>query len=189
MGIGAGTSLRSLRENPFDLLQELERRGKAALAGAAGDDINVEEWVGIAFRLEDEQFVVARDDIREIMLVPSVITRVPGAKPWMRGLANVRGHLLPIVDLKKFLGAGAKSGARESRVLVVQSSEMPVGIIADEVFGFRRFLEQEFTSKTPQTVTRCERYLDGAYKRGDEIWPVFNMDLILNSEEFQSAAE
>ena len=188
MVVEAGTNLRSLRKHPFDLLQELERRSKAALAGAAGEDINVEEWVGIGFRMGDERFIVARDDIREIMLVPSMVTRVPGAKPWISGLANARGHLLPIVDLKLFLGGGGKGGTRESRVLVVNSSELPVGIIVDEVFGFRRFLDQEHQSDAPQTVARCERYLDGAYARGEEIWPVFSMNRLLSSEEFQNAA-
>jgi twitching motility protein PilI len=189
MAVVAGTALRSLRKQPFDLLQEMEKRGKAALAGAAGDDVNVEEWVGIAFRMGNEQFIAARDDIREILLVPPSITRIPGAKSWMRGLANVRGHLQPIVELKSFLGAGSKGDSRESRIMVVNGDDMSVGIIVDEVFGFRRFLEREFSQKTPQTVARCERYLDGTYERGNEIWPVFSMSQLLGSEEFQSAAE
>jgi twitching motility protein PilI len=189
MMVNAGTDLRSLRKQPFDLLQEMERRGKVALAGAVGDDINVDEWVGIGFRMGDEQFIVARDDIKEILLVPSIVTRVPGAKPWMRGLANVRGHLMPVVDLRIYLGGGLKSVTRDSRILVVNSSDLPVGIIVDEVFGFRRFLEREYSVKAPQTDARCERYLDGAYQRGNENWPLLSMNLLLKSEEFQSAAE
>ncbi len=189
MSAAAGTDLRSLRKHPFDLLQELERRSKAALPGSSGDDSGVDEWVGIGFKMADERFVVARDEIREIMIVPTEITRVPGAKPWVRGLANARGHLLTIVDLKRFLGAGPKFGGRESRVLVINSKEAPVGIIVDEVFGFRRFLDREHQSETPETVIRCERYLAGAYERGDESWPVFSMQRLLGSEEFQQAAE
>ncbi len=103
-------ALRSLKDHPFDLLREIERRSKTALAGATGVDVNVEEWVGIGFRLGDEQFIVSRDSIREVLMVPAFITRVPGARSWVRGLANVRGHLLPIVDLKAFLGAGSNRG-------------------------------------------------------------------------------
>ena len=189
MGVAAGTDLRSLRKRPFELLQELERRGRVALTGTAGDAADVREWVGVGFRIADEQFIVARDDIREIMIVPQAITRVPGAKPWVRGLANVRGHLLPIVDLKAFLGAGTKGETRESRVLVADSSELSAGVIVDAVFGFRRFLDQEFNSDAPQTVARCDRYLDGAYERGQETWPVFSMNRLLSSDEFRNAAE
>ena len=113
---------------------------------------------------------------------------MPGAKPWVQGLANARGHLLPIIDLKVFLGAGAKSVTRESRVLVTNSRELLVGLVVDEVLGFRRFLGHEFQSEAPQMVTRCERYIEGAYERGNELWPVFSMNRLLGSEEFQNAA-
>jgi twitching motility protein PilI len=189
MSTAAGTDLRSLRKHPFDLLQELERRSKANLPGSSGDESETEEWVGIAFKMDDERFVVARDEVREIMVVPAAITRVPGAKPWIRGLANARGHLLTIVDLKLFLGAGQKIGGRETRVLVVNSNDLPVGIIVDEVFGFRRFHDREHRPETPETFIRCERYLTGAFERGDESWPVFSLQRLLGSEEFQLAAE
>ncbi len=183
-----GTELRALKQHPFDLLQELESRSKAALAGAKGEAINVEEWVGIGFRLADESFIVARDKIREVLMVPEWITRVPGAKPWVRGLANVRGYLLPIVDLKEFLGAGTNSGHRDARVLMLHSVEFPGGLIVDEVFGFRRFLAREHTATAPQTVVRCDRYLEGAYERGNESWPVLSIERLLRSPEFQRAA-
>ena len=189
MSAAADTDLRSLRKHPFDLLRELERRSKVALTGSSSDDSEVDEWVGIGFKMADERFIVARDEIREIMIVPPAITRVPGAKPWVRGLANARGHLLTIIDLKLFLGAGPKPGGRESRVLVINSKEPPVGIIVDEVFGFRRFLGQEHQSESPETMIRCDRFLAGAYERGDESWPVFCMRRLLGSEEFHQAAE
>ena len=182
-------ALRSLKDHPFDLLQEIERRSKTALAGATGGDVNIEEWVGIGFRLADEQFIVARDSIREVLMVPPLITRVPGARSWVKGLANVRGHLLPIVDLKAFLGAGPNNGDREARVLVLHVAEIPIGLIVDEVYGFRRFLETERADDVARTIIRCEQYLDGAFERGIETWPVFNMQRLEASDEFQRAAE
>ena len=86
MAEAQATGLRSLKDHPFDLLREIERRSKTALAGATGQSVDVEEWVGIGFRLGDEQFVVARDRVREVLMVPPFITRVPGAKAWLRGL-------------------------------------------------------------------------------------------------------
>jgi twitching motility protein PilI len=181
--------LRSLREHPFDLLRELERRSKAAVAGVTGDDANVEEWIGIGFRLGGESFIVIRDMVREVLMVPSFITRVPGARSWVQGLANVRGHLLSLVDLKGFFGAGINDGKRSARVLVANSAESQVGLIVDEVLGFRRFLDQEHTSNVPQTNIRCERFLDGSFERGEEVWPVFNLARLLQSEEFHQAAD
>ena len=83
-----------------------------AITGSPGDDVSTEEWVGIGLRLGNERFVVGREEVREVLMLPSTLTRVPGAKPWIRGLANVRGHLLPIADLRGFLGAGEASADR-----------------------------------------------------------------------------
>ena len=182
------TELRTLRDRPFDLLRELERRSKAALAGALGDDVDVEEWVGIGFRLADEQFIVARDDIREVLMVPALIARVPGAKPWVCGLANIRGQLLPIIDLRLFLGAGRFSGQRDARVLVIKGTDLSAGLIVDEVFGFRRFIETERSDEVPLTLVNCGQYLEGVYERGLENWLIFSVERLETSEEFQRAA-
>ncbi|MGI9329754.1 MAG: chemotaxis protein CheW [Gammaproteobacteria bacterium] len=189
MPAAAGTSLRSLREHPFDLLQELERRSKVSLAGGAGADIDVTEWVGIGFRMGAEQFVMARQEVREVLMVPSSVTRVPGARSWIRGLANVRGHLLPVVDLRAFLGAGTGGTGRSARVLVLNDAEFSAGLIVDEVYGFRRFLDREHQNDAPETLIRCDRFLGGAFQRGDEVWPLFSATRLLATEEFTRAAE
>ena len=44
--------------------------------------------------------------------------------------------------------------------------------MVDEVLGFRRFNEGEFSGAPPPTIARCERYLAGAFRRGTESWPV-----------------
>ena len=189
MAATSGADLRSLKDKPFDLLRELEHRSKVALAGAAGEsDIDLEEWVGIGFKLGEESFVIDRKWIREVMLMPSFVTRVPGAKSWVRGLANVRGHLVPIIELRSFLGSGAGSNPRLSRVLVINTADLPIGLIVDEVFGFRRFLDREQVDEVPQTKIRCEHYLEGSYSRGSETWPVFSMEKLLRSNDFLQAA-
>jgi len=188
MTFQADTQLRALRDRPFDLLRELERLSKAALAGARGDDVDAEEWVGIGFRIGDEQFIVARDEIREVLMVPALIARVPGAKSWVRGLANVRGQLLPIIDLRSFLGVSRSTGHRDARVLVMNGADLTAGLVVDEVFGFRRFLDSERTDTVPQTLLQCDRYLEGTYERGLENWLIFSIERLLASEEFLHAA-
>jgi twitching motility protein PilI len=185
----AVNDLRALKEHPFEVLRELERRSRVALAGGVSDDAGAEEWQGIGIRIGGERFVVARGEVREVLVVPASITRVPGAKPWLRGLANVRGHLLPIVDLRAFLGTATGGPERSLRVLVLNNPEYPAGLIVDEVFGFRRFLEREHTTDFPQTTVRCDRYLQGAFRRGLETWPVFRLEKLLESRDFQRAAE
>lgn len=180
------TNLRDLRDRPFELLRELERRGRAIAGGRQG--AAGREWVGVAFRLGAETFLVAREETREVMALPSFLTRVPGARPWIRGLANVRGQLLPVIDLRQYLGSGATQGSRNVRVIVVNHRDIPAGLLVDEVLGFRRFAEPEFQAQPPPTLVRCERYLAGAFRRSNESWPVLSLKLLVEAPTFLQAA-
>jgi twitching motility protein PilI len=186
--MSATPSLRSLRDKPFELLRQLERLARVALTGQGRDAASEREWVGVAFRMSSENFLVAREETREVLGFPAVITRVPGAKAWIRGLANVRGQLLPVVDLRAFLGGGVTTIGRGARVLVANHREVPAGLLVDEVQGFRRFADGEFSATLPPTIVRCERYLAGAFRRGAESWPVFSLRTLLESTEFLQAA-
>jgi twitching motility protein PilI len=186
--MSAPATLKSLRDKPFELLRELERLARVAMAGQGRDAANDREWVGVAFRLSAENFLVAREETREVLGLPAVLTRVPGAKPWIRGVANVRGQLLPVVDLRAFLGGGITNTSRSTRVLVANHREVPAGLLVDEVLGFRRFADGEFSGTVPPTIVRCERYLAGAFRRSAESWPVFSLRTLLESAEFLQAA-
>ncbi len=180
-------NLTELTDRPFDLLLELERLARAASIVRQGSNEAAEDWVGIGFRLGAEHFVVARHDVREVMPVPEQITRVPGAKVWLRGVANVRGQLLTIVDLKAFLGGGTTLPDRRGRILVPASREIPTGLIVDEVVGFRRFSNSEHSEDTPATIIRCDRYLEGSYRRGSEVAPRFSLPQLLADDQFLAA--
>jgi twitching motility protein PilI len=188
MNVSDTSRLVEWRERPFELLQEMERRSRIAAASGEATSSDAQEWVGIGCLLGNERFLVARADVREVMMMPTNITRVPGARDWVAGLANLRGQLLPLVDLRTFLGAGNSRSVRAARVLVADSIELPVGIIVDEVFGFRRFLTSEFSNEIPDTEIRAERYLAGACVRGDDVWPVLSLKALIAANEFQQAA-
>jgi twitching motility protein PilI len=185
---GTETSLRSLRDRPFELLKELEKRSRAVTASNVPEAATGQEWVGVAFRMGGETFLVAREETREVLGYPAVVTRIPGAKSWVKGLANVRGQLLPMVDLRQFLGSGATASSRNTRVVVVNHRDIPAGLMVDEVLGFRRFAEAEFNAEAPPTVIRCDTYLAGAFRRGGEVWPVLSLKSLVESQSFLQAA-
>jgi len=185
---GGDTSLRSLRDRPFELLKELEKRSRTMAPASAPEASAGREWVGVACRMGGETFLIAREETREVLGYPAAITRIPGAKSWVKGLANVRGSLLPMLDLRQFLGSGVTSPGRNTRVVVVNHREIPAGLIVDEVLGFRRFAESEFSAEAPPTVIRCEAFLAGAFRRGGEVWPVLSLKSLVESQSFLQAA-
>ena len=187
--MSTSVDLAALVKQPFELLQEIERRSSQARSGE-GSVAMPAEWVGVGFRIGEEQFVASRDQVREVLMLPDEMTRVPGAKRWMLGIANLRGHLLPLVDVKLLLGSGRTTLRRTTRVISVNHREVPAGIVVDEVLGFRRFMDHEFTDTWPEPVVRCDRFLTGAYRRAEDTWPVFNLFGFVESNLFlQAAAE
>lgn len=180
-------SLSDLISEPFDLLLELEQRARDAIAARKGTDQTVEEWIGVAFRLGSEQFVTGRTEVREILPAPEQLTRVPGARPWMRGIANVRGQLITVIDLRAFLGAGPVQNDRKARMLLISSREVPTAVLVDEVLGFRRFAMTDFNNRPATTAVRCEQYLSGVWRPGSDGFPMFDMQRLLADPDFLNA--
>jgi twitching motility protein PilI len=184
------TDLAALRDRPYELLLAIEERARATAAKREGKSAQGGgEWVGVGFRLGEERFVADRGDVKEVLSLPDSMTRVPGAKAWLRGVANVRGQLITVVDLKAFLGGGISMTDRRSRVLVVSSRDVPTGLLVDEVLGFRRFNATDYRREVDAPAIRCEAYLSGSYRRGSDVWPYFRVPKLLGDEQFLNAAE
>ncbi len=122
----------ALRERPFDLLVTLEQRLRHARQDVTAGETT--SWVGLGFRLHGLWFAAPRDDVREVSVMPK-LTRIPGAKPWLLGVANVRGNLLPVTDLAQMLGLPRPVESRNQRVLVLNADGVPAGFLVDEVAG------------------------------------------------------
>ena len=146
------------------------------------------EWVGVAARMAGELYLVAREEAREVLGIPSPLTRVPGAKPWILGLANIRGQLLPIIDLRQYLGGGPTPVTRLTRIVVVNHRDVPAGLVVDEVLGFRRFTESEFSADVPTTIVRCERYMAGSFRHEQDQLPVLSLRRLLEDPAFLAAS-
>lgn len=183
-------NLTDLHDRPYELLLAMEERARAAAARREGEHAERGgEWIGVAFRIGTDHFVTDRADVKEVLSVPESMTRVPGAKSWLRGIGNVRGQLITVVDLKAFLGGGISMPDRRSRVLVAASRDVPTGLLVDEVLGFRRFNASDYRRDAITPMIRCEGYIEGSYRRGAEAWPYFRLTKLLADEQFLSAAD
>ena len=176
--------LRILRDAPFDLLVALEARVRAVRPDVI--QRRSEFWLGLGFRLRERWCVAPRDDIREIITMPT-LTRAPGGKPWMLGVANARGSILPVCDLAQFLGLPKRSEQPASRVLVFNSPRVPVGFLVDEVAGYRQFSPADQSHDYLQTAGPYAPYLLGAFEREHQPWLAFSFQRMVTSPEFLHA--
>jgi twitching motility protein PilI len=172
---------------PFEPLKTLEARSRQVASSRGRTTGGRDEWIGVGFRLAGERLIAARDEVREVLRFPAV-TCLPGAKDWLLGLANVRGQLLPIIDLKAFGGAGAISVSSGTRVLAINHAEIPAGLVVDEVRGLRRFGSQADRVATLERLPSLSPYLAGSRRSEQETWSVLNLTALVESPLFLRAA-
>ena len=128
------------KDSVFAKLLEYERRGAQFQPGAQNGSEHSEEWSGITFGLGETRLACNIDRVAEILPCPQS-TPVPGAQSWIVGLANVRGELLTVIDLKRFLTGNRAQIRSNSRLLATSLNKAPIGLLIDEVFGQRHFLD------------------------------------------------
>ena len=171
----------------FQRLQEIEQKCRDRAEQLPALDSSKEEWVGIGFRLGNIELVSRMGEISEI-LDPPDYTRVPGVKPWVVGIANVRGSLLPLMDLKGFITGENLKSRNEGRVLVVSHKGANTGLIVDEVLGLRHFFFREQAEDLPDMESALKPFVKQAFHRDEKDWPVFSFHTLIDDERFLHAA-
>lgn len=171
----------------FALLLDYERRSLAHEAGLPERLDAPGLWRGVGYRIGARRLASNFDEVVEILPLPQ-ITPVPGAQGWMLGVANVRGNLLPIVDLKQFL-EGERTVLHESqRMLVVHQAGGDVAVTIDELFGQRSFHETNEVPADALAQGRYAHFVDRAFRLGDHEWGIFSLDRLTRTPEFRQAA-
>lgn len=173
--------------DPFQLLHDFEQRSLAHVAGVPEQLQAPGMWRGVGYRIGQRHLASAFDEIGEILPMPS-LTPVPGAQPWLLGLANVRGVLLPVVDLKHFLQAERTVPNERQRILVIRQTGGDVAITIDELYGQRSFHEQDTVDQHDIAQGRYAHFIDHAYLADGQTWGVFSLDRLSRTPEFRHAA-
>lgn len=170
------TPLSALWEQPFELLLAMQARLRASGEEHSGVGAQ-DEWIGLGFTLDGQHYVAPQNDVREVLEMPKV-TRVPRAKPWLMGVANVRGDLLPVIDLGCLLGREQTRLSDASRVVVLNDDDVPAGFLVDDVAGFRGFAAQdqrhELLDEEPLNAP-MQKFLLGAFVRDGTAWRAFSL--------------
>ncbi|AFJ02907.1 type IV pili signal transduction protein PilI [Methylophaga frappieri] len=170
------------------LLQEIERRSRQAVSGQSTQhDPSSERWTGIGFRLADMFFLAPLDHSREVLPLPTQITSVPKAQPWIYGVANIRGDLLPLIDLKLFLQGETSQPDKRSRIMILNHPSLYSGLLVDEVFGLKHF-QRPPAINDPTLHMNIRPYLQGTLRQQDRLWYVLNFHKLADDPRFINAA-
>ncbi len=171
----------------FELLQNIDERSRAKALGLPQQVEVRRTWSGVGFRLGNVNLLSKLEEVDEILVSPEM-TRVPSALSWVKGIANIRGMLMPIMDLRDFIDGEAIKAGRKTRIILIKKGELVSGLMVDEVFGMRHFFEEERTDKVPEGSDNLKKYLQGAFRKGNTHWGIFNMDNLAADPNFLEVA-
>ena len=160
---------------------------KGAVALPAGDQPALLEAV-LGFQLGGQDACIDLAWLREILPV-GTCTRIPQVQPWMRGIINTRGQLLPVVDGARFLGLAPGGVAKSQRILVVGNEAFAAGLIVDRVDGLRRFPHDAFMPCEQLSESPLKRFAAGGLIAPETgLLPLFAPALLLEDPQFCDAA-
>ena len=169
------------------VLSDIEQRSREAAKRLPESAPVTDIWNGLVFSVAGVRVTAAMSEVSEMLPYQDRITRVPGSKAWMLGLANVRSSLLPVIDLQVFLGAKAVVPSKATRILVLRLRGLVVGLLVPSVQGMRHFsLKQRLPNARMKGVLGA--YVYEAFSVDGGMWPVLSMHALAADPEFRSAA-
>lgn len=177
----------SLQLSPFEALLDFERRSLAHVAGMPEQIEAPGLWRGIGFRVGQRFLVSSIAEVNEILTFP-LLTIVPGTRSWLLGVANIRGNLVPVVDLRAFIEGERSQLGDTTRVLLVRQQGGTVGLLVDEVLGQRNFTDEQRVPAAAEDGSRYARFLVDHYQLGGVHWGMFSMVALARTPEFLQAA-
>lgn len=172
---------------PIQLLRDLESRVRSTAVGLPEQEEITETWSGIGFRIGEHYFVSPMSEVTELLRVPAY-TRLPNVKPWVLGVSNVRGRLIPIIDLNAFFSYESKDPIRTRRILVVEREEQSHGLVVDGVEGMQYFSAESFNDAVPELPSDLKPFVLGHFVKDKRIWSRFSMNVLSDHEQFQEVA-
>jgi twitching motility protein PilI len=178
---------KAAKIDPVALLAEIEQRSRVHSIGLPQQEEFKSTSLAIGFRIGDIKLVTPVDEVAELLIFPSM-SRVPGTKSWVKGIANVRGNLLPIMDLNDYLTRQPTVLNVRSRVLVVNHAGVFAGLLVDEVLGLQHFFDEERKRQLPEIDNFIKSYLTGSYVQDGEEWGIFSMYALAKSPLFLQVA-
>lgn len=169
------------------LLQQMQQASRRSAPGLPEQTQAKPMWTGLGFRVQGQALVTPLDHVSEVLTCPP-ITGVPGTQPWLKGVANVRGTLLTIVDLAEYFGRKPVALDDKARLLVLNVPELHTGVLVDEVLGLRHFDEEQERRTVPEQEGAIAPHLRGAFERDHELWGVFDVHSLAESSAFKHVA-
>lgn len=160
-------------------LQEIIDKQQSQHGDNDGDALeDVLQLVG--FIVGQEEFTVPILSIQEI-IKPIEFTRVPHTPPYVLGVFNLRGSVIPLIDLRSKFGMPSSNQTADSRYIVMKNEDEIAGFVIDELTEAIRLKVKDIDS-APETSAQEKSYIEGVGKQKDRILTILKVDRLLERD-------
>lgn len=139
----------------------------------------------VSFIIEDEEFGVNILKVQEIIR-PMEITRVPNAPSFVEGVINLRGRIIPVVDLRERFGFPPRDRDDSTRIVVVEMRDKVIGFMTDAVKEVIR-IEQNVMEPPPDLAVGIDaNYIESVAKLEDRLLIMLDLESVITREESEA---
>jgi len=145
-----------------------------------------EERQLVVFSLLNENYGIDIYKVQEIIQYRD-ITYVPKSPPFVKGVINLRGRIIPVIDLKERFGLPEKEVTPDTRIIVVEISSQTIGLIVDSETEVLRIPNTNIEPPPPVTTIEAD-FIEGVGKLDERLIIILDIDRILTKEEKRELA-
>lgn len=175
-----------MASNGFIELLRLTERGEKRKRGQQLSTEN--QWLGVAFMLDGNHLVAPLGEVAEVLSVTDM-TAIPLSKPWMLGISNIRGRLLPVTHLGNFLGLkNSTQRLQDQKILVIDKPKIFTGLLVDQILGIHTFSQRQYEAVGLPEDSPLEPYTHGRFRQDQQEWYIFMPSLLTEDSRYLEAA-
>ncbi|MBD5558724.1 MAG: chemotaxis protein CheW [Desulfovibrio sp.] len=138
----------------------------------------------VTFSIGDEEFGVNILKVQEIIRTME-ITKVPRAPEFVEGVINLRGKVIPIIDLRRRFGLAPKAHDKNTRIIVIEINNIIVGFVVDAVSEVLRIPASTVEPPPPVVAGVESDYISGVGQLQDRLLIMLDLDKLLSSEDVE----
>lgn len=142
----------------------------------------------VVFQLADEYYGVDIGAVNTIIRMQTVTT-VPQTPRFVEGVTNLRGSIVPVIDLRKRFGLLASEPTKTSRIVVVEAAGMMIGMVVDAVAETLRLRADDIEPPSPVICSLDSEYLRGIGKQNDRLVILLDLEKILSSQDWEKVSK
>ena len=142
----------------------------------------------VTFSIGEEEFGVDILKVQEIIRTME-ITKVPRAQDFVEGVINLRGKVIPIIDLRRRFGLISKEHDKHTRIIVIEINNMIVGFVVDSVSEVLRIPASTVEPPPPVVAGLESEYISGVGKLQDRLLILLDLDKLLSSEDMEALGQ